>query len=162
MISSIMDYDHALDEISRYTKGPKGKDSAGVLQFVCDYRRKIDERYSWVGFYVVSGDNLILKNFSGDETEHKKIKIGDGLCSLAVLRNEIVNEKDVKSNNTYLACFPSTNSEIVVPVRMHGEPIGEIDVDSDTKNAFGMKDESFLSKIADKLSEHVKNVASNS
>ena len=155
-----MDYDHAIDEIVRYIKGPKGKDSAGVLQFVCDYLRKIDERYSWVGFYVVNGDNLMLKNFSGDETEHKKIKIGDGLCSLAVLRNEIVNEKDVKSNKTYLACFPSTNSEIVVPVRMHGEPIGEIDVDSDTKNAFGVRDESFLSEIADKVADHVKRVAS--
>jgi GAF domain-containing protein len=102
----------------------------------------------------------MLKNFSGDETEHKKIKIGDGLCSLAVLRNEIVNEKDVKSNKTYLACFPSTNSEIVVPVRMQGEPIGEIDVDSDTKNAFGVRDESFLSEIADKVADHVKRVAS--
>ena len=157
-----MDYDHARNEIIRYMKDPKGKDSAGVLQFVCDYLRKIDKRYSWVGFYVVSGDHLILKNFSGDETEHKKIKIGDGLCSLAVLRNEIVNEKDVKSNNTYLACFPSTNSEIVVPVRINGVPIGEIDVDSDTKDAFGMKDESFLSEIADKVSEHVDRVASGS
>ena len=157
-----MDYDHARNEIIRYMKDPKGKDSAGVLQFVCDYLRKIDKRYSWVGFYVVSGDHLILKNFSGDETEHKKIKIGDGLCSLAVLRNEIVNEKDVKSNNTYLACFPSTNSEIVVPVRINGVPIGEIDVDSDTKDAFGMKDESFLSEIADNVSEHVMRVASGS
>lgn len=155
-----MDYSLALEEIGMYMNGPDGKDSAGVLQFVCDYLRKSDERYSWVGFYVVRGDNLILKNFSGDETEHKKIKIGDGLCSLAVLKNEIINEKDVKSNQTYLACFPSTNSEIVVPVRMHGEPIGEIDVDSDTKNAFGMRDERFLSEIADKVSEHVKRVAS--
>ena len=67
-----------------------------------------------------------------------------------------------EQGSAYLACFPSTNSEIVVPVRINGVPIGEIDVDSDTKDAFGMKDESFLSEIADKLSEHVKRVASGS
>jgi len=152
--------EQALDEIVKYINGPDGKDPGSVLQFVCDYLRKVDARYSWVGFYVVKGDNLILKQFSGEETEHKKIKIGEGLCSLAVLRNEIVNENDVKSNKTYLACFPSTNSEIVVPVRFHGEPIGEIDVDSDTKDAFGMRDEKFLEDLADLLSQQVKTVAS--
>lgn len=154
-----MNYDNALNEILKYTES-KSKDPEGILQFVCDYLRKVDERYSWVGFYVVKGDNLILKNFSGEETEHKKIKIGDGLCSLAVLKNETVNENDVKSNETYLACFPSTNSEIVVPVRFHGEPIGEIDVDSDTRNAFGMRDEKFLEELSNRLSEQVKKVAS--
>ncbi|EQD70100.1 GAF sensor protein, partial [mine drainage metagenome] len=70
-------------------------------------------------------------------------------------------EKDVKSNgDPTLACFPSTNSEIVVPVRFHGEPIGEIDVDSDTKNAFGMRDEKFLEDLANRLSTYVKKVAS--
>lgn len=133
------------------------KDVDFVLDVVCEMLRK-DERFGWVGFYVLSGDQLVLKNFRGEQTEHVRIKLGDGLCSLAILRDDIVNEKDVKSNDTYLACFPSTRSEIVVPVRWAGRPIGELDVDSDKVNAFDRLDEKYLQEIADLLSAKVNSL----
>jgi GAF domain-containing protein len=41
-----------------------------------------------------------------------------------------------------------TKSEIVVPVRVNEEIIGEIDVDSHTRGAFGPKDREFLERCA--------------
>ena len=36
-----------------------------------------------------------------------------------------------------------------MPIRFNGKAIGEIDIDSDQKAAFGNEDEKFLSQIAD-------------
>lgn len=141
-------------EIKNWIADNAENDADSVLDGVCGMLRK-DDRFGWVGFYVLSGDHLVLKNFRGEQTEHVRIKLGDGLCSLAILRDDIVNERDVKANTTYLACFPSTRSEIVVPVRWAGRPIGELDVDSDTVNAFDKTDEKFLQEIANLLSARV-------
>ncbi|MGC8629809.1 MAG: GAF domain-containing protein [Thermoplasmata archaeon] len=56
---------------------------------------------------------------------------------------------DVKSNSDFIVCFVSTESELVVPIRKNGKVIGEIDIDSDTKNAFDRSDEQFISVIAE-------------
>ncbi|WP_297217644.1 GAF domain-containing protein [Thermoplasma sp.] len=119
------------------------------MQNACEYLKNQNPKYDWVGIYVLEHGKLKLEAFVGEKTEHVEINLGDGLCSLAVIKNDIVNEYDVKSNPKYLACFASTQSEIVVPIRFNGKAIGEIDIDSDQKAAFGNEDEKFLSQIAD-------------
>ena len=52
----------------------------------------------------------------------------------------------------YLACFPSTRSEIVVPIGHEGTVVGEIDIDSDRPAAFGDDDREFLERIAVQIS----------
>ncbi|BAB59976.1 hypothetical protein [Thermoplasma volcanium GSS1] len=133
--------------------------SIKVLQEVCRILKESNKKYDWVGVYVMENRKLKLEAFVGEKTEHEVINLGDGLCSLAVLKNEVVNEYDVKSNPKYLACFPSTQSEIVVPVRYGGKPIGEIDIDSDTKGAFDKADEEFLSKVADLIAPLVSSLS---
>ena len=59
------------------------------------------------------------------------------------------------ADERYLSCFVSTRSEIVVPIIRKGRIVGEIDIDSDVKNAFTKKDKVFLEKIADMLSKHI-------
>ena len=59
---------------------------------------------------------LNLAAYHGEATEHVSIKLGEGLCSLAINEDRVVNEADVKGNGKYLACFINTNSELVVPV----------------------------------------------
>ncbi|MCL4329656.1 MAG: GAF domain-containing protein [Candidatus Thermoplasmatota archaeon] len=128
-----------------------GKKSA--FSYVCSGLKQKENKFNWVGIYVLSGDKLQLDTFEGEKTQHVQIALGDGLCSLAVLKNEIVNEADVKSNSKYLACFPTTRSELVVPVRKNGFAVGEIDIDSDLKNAFDKEDERFVTEIANMLGE---------
>jgi GAF domain-containing protein len=55
----------------------------------------------------------------------------------------------------YLACFPSTRSEIVVPIAHEGRVVGEIDIDSDPAAAFGDSDREFLERIAVQISRAV-------
>ena len=55
---------------------------------------------------------------------------------------------DVSADERYLACFPSTSSEIVVPIAYEGQVVGEIDIDSDRPAAFGHDDRVFLERVA--------------
>lgn len=148
-----------VEELLSWLDASSGESPTRILDHVCEFLKEGIDTYDWVGIYVVEGDSLKLHSYSGEETEHVKIKIGDGLCSLAVLRNETVNEPDVKSNSEYLACFPSTESELVVPVMHEGKAVGEIDIDSDTKAAFGMRDEKLMAVLADRISSAVARVS---
>ena len=127
-----------------------------MMDFICRELPKVNSNYNWTGIYVLKKNKLKLAAFQGKETEHVEIILGDGLCSQAITQDGVVNEPDVKSNGKYLACFPETSSEIVVPIRHKGIPIGEIDIDSDRKNAFSIEDEEFLSKICDKIAHRIR------
>ena len=51
----------------------------------------------------------------------------------------------------YLACSLETRSEIVVPIMRGSEVLGEIDIDSDKKAAFGTADRELLESVAERL-----------
>ena len=105
--------------------------------------------YDWVGIYWVAGADLVLGPWTGPQaTEHTRIPIGTGICGAAAAsgRTEIV--ADVNADPRYLACFASTQSEIVVPIFDGGEVIGEIDVDGSDLGAFDETDARFLEEIA--------------
>ena len=113
------------------------------------------EHYSWVGIYLVEGDDLVLGPWRGPEaTEHTRIPVGQGVCGAAAASGltEIVD--DVNADPRYLACFLSTKSEIVVPVRYEDIVVAEIDIDSDEPAAFGEADREFLERVAELLSPH--------
>jgi len=111
--------------------------------------------YSWVGIYLVDGQDLILDAWSGPiATEHVRIPIGKGVCGFAAKagRTEIVS--DVSKDPRYLQCFPSTKSEIVVPITHLGKIVGEIDIDSEELGGFSSVDREFLEAVATKISAH--------
>jgi hypothetical protein len=56
--------------------------------------------------------------------------------------------EDVSADPRYLACSLETRLEIVIPIRANGKIVGEIDIDSHTRNAFGSADRSFLEEYA--------------
>ncbi len=117
-------------------------------EIVLTLRDKVPH-YSWVGFYWVVANRLILGAWDGPEaTEHISIAIGDGICGLAARKGETVIVDDVNDRSEYLACFPSTKSEIVVPIFSNGEVIGEIDIDGDVAGAFGRDDDAALTRLA--------------
>jgi len=112
--------------------------------------------YSWVGVYLVDGRELQLDAWSGPEaTRHVRIPIGEGVCGFAAKagRTEIVS--DVSRDTRYLECFPTTKSEIVVPIMSGGKVLGEIDIDSDTSDAFSSLDREFLEAVATMLTHTI-------
>jgi GAF domain-containing protein len=140
-----MSYSGALEAIDRIIN--RGGD--GVLQAVVDVLHDRFEHYSWVGIYLVEGDDLVLGPWNGPQaTEHVRIPVGQGICGAAAATGQTEVVDDVNADERYLACFPWTRSEIVVPIAFQGRMVGEIDTDSDRPAAFGEDDRAFLERVA--------------
>ena len=115
-----------------------------------------DDRYDWVGVYLVGEDEeLWLHNYVGEPTEHAKIPIGKGVCGRAVAERTNLNIADVSKEENYLACSPDTQAELVILIRAGEEIYGQIDIDSDQLAAFNEEDEIAIISIADKLAEQL-------
>jgi len=147
----ILNYDIALKKIKNIADS-----SNNVLDEVVLFLYENFDHYSWVGVYLVEGEHLILGPWQGpNSTEHTKIPIGEGVCGAAAESGKTEIVDDVRKDDRYLACFLSTKSEIVVPIKKEDKIIGEIDIDSDKPTAFTKDDKLFLEKVADMLREHI-------
>lgn len=114
-----------------------------------------DERFEWVGVYLLRDDELWLHNYVGEPTEHAKIPVGSGICGRAVAEATNLNIPDVSVEENYLSCSPEVQSELVVLIRAGDEIFGQFDLDSEMKAAFTEDDELQLVGIADKLAEQI-------
>lgn len=134
----------------------QGADSGeAVLQAVVDVLEEQVEHYSWVGIYLVEGDDLVLGPWRGPQaTEHVRIPVGQGVCGAAAATGKTEIVDDVNADPRYLACFASTRSEIVVPIFHRDRVVGEIDIDSDREAAFGEDDRPALERIAVQIAPH--------
>jgi L-methionine (R)-S-oxide reductase len=145
--------DGALASIERILN--RGGEADEVLQQVVDVLHDHVGHYSWVGIYLVEGSDLVLGPWKGPEaTEHTRIPVGQGVCGAAAASGVTEIVDDVNADSRYLACFPSTRSEIVVPIAFQGTVVGEIDIDSDEPAAFGNGDKAFLERVATLVSAH--------
>ena len=109
--------------------------------------------YTWVGIYVVDGDELVLGPFIGKPSPHTRIPLGQGICGAAVTGKATIVVDDVNADPRYLACSLETKSEIVVPIMRGSQALGEIDIDSDLPAAFGDRDRALLEPVAAMLAE---------
>ena len=114
---------------------------------------KENPRYTWVGIYLLDGDELVLGPFLGKPSPHTRIPLGRGICGAAAASRATIIVEDVNSDPRYLACSIETQSEIVVPIMRGGAVLGEIDIDSDRRAAFGLADQQLLEEVAALLSE---------
>jgi GAF domain-containing protein len=104
--------------------------------------------YSWVGIYLLEGEELVLGPFRGKPSPHTRIPLNQGICGAAASTKETVIVDDVDADPRYLACSLETRSEIVVPIMRGLDVLGEIDIDSDKKAAFGPADRELLEAVA--------------
>jgi L-methionine (R)-S-oxide reductase len=109
--------------------------------------------YSWVGIYLLDGDELALGPYLGKPSPHTRIPLGQGICGAAATEKTTIIVDDVNADPRYLACSLETRSEIVVPIMNGAEVLGEIDIDSDQPAAFGQADRALLEQVAALLSE---------
>ena len=116
------------------------------LAEVCSILQKDVTTYDWVGFYFKNGDKreLILKAYAGEPTDHTIIPFGKGICGQVAESNQNFVVDDVAAQDNYIACSIYVKSEVVIPLFVGGQNIGQIDIDSHTKNAFSKEDEDFL------------------
>ena len=104
--------------------------------------------YSWVGIYLMDGNELVLGPFQGKPSPHTRIPLNRGICGAAASQKATIIVDDVNSDPRYLACSLETKSEIVVPIMRGTEVLGEIDIDSDQFAAFDAADRQLLERVA--------------
>lgn len=134
-----------------------------ILEIVKDKDKSVDTRlgeicellknnvpyYDWVGFYFKNGDKQELKlgPYAGAPTDHTIIPFGKGICGQVAVSNQNFVVPDVSAQDNYIACSITVKAEIVVPLFVNGENVGQIDIDSNTPDPFTAADERFLEFI---------------
>ena len=113
---------------------------------ICQLLEENVSYYNWVGFYFKNGDKNELKlgPYVGEPTDHTIIPFGKGICGQVAESNQNFVVPDVKAQNNYIACSITVKAEIVIPIFVNGENIGQIDIDSNTIDPFTEEDERFL------------------
>jgi L-methionine (R)-S-oxide reductase len=146
-------YDAVLAKVSAALAA--ATDAAGAMERAVAVLKQEIPYYSWVGIYLVDGDELVLGPFLGKPSPHTRIPLGRGICGAAATEKRTIVVDDVNADSRYLACSIETKSEIVAPI-MHGARVlGEIDIDSDRPAAFGPADRNLLEAVAALLAPHL-------
>ncbi|AEM69912.1 putative GAF sensor protein [Allomuricauda ruestringensis DSM 13258] len=133
----------------------KNKSVDTRLGEICELLRSNVDYYDWVGFYFKNGDKEELKlgPYAGAPTDHTIIPFGKGICGQVAVSNENFVVPDVAAQDNYIACSITVKAEIVVPLFVNGENVGQIDIDSNTPDPFTEEDERFLEFINQKVAE---------
>ena len=120
---------------------------------ICQLLEKEVEHYNWVGFYFRNGDKNELKlgPYVGAPTDHTIIPFGKGICGQVAVSNKNFVVPDVSTQDNYMASSITVKSEIVVPIFVNGDNIGQIDIDSNILDPFTEKDERFLEFVCEKV-----------
>ena len=126
---------------------------------------RLEERlrhYDWVGFYMIEKGGLgqdpmlVLGPYIGAVTQHKRIPLNQGICGAAASTGRTLVIDDVSKDPRYLACSIETRSEIVVPIVVKGEVVGELDIDSHAPAAFGPDDRQLVEHCARLVGQYLE------
>lgn len=121
-------------------------DEIAVMANVCAALREA-MGYFWVGFYRVSGKELVLGPFQGSVACFK-IPFGKGVCGTAWQRRETIVVEDVEQFPGHIACSSLSRSEIVVPLfDQTGEVRAVLDIDSTELGDFDDTDRQWLEQM---------------
>ncbi len=139
------------------TMRDEGHLSDALLRYAVRTISSSDERFSWVGVYLLNAaaDELWLHNYVGTPTEHSKIPVGTGVCGRAVAEGTNLIVPQVRKEENYLVSAEDVESEMVGLIRAGDEIYGLINIESEEEGAFAEDDEVGLQSVSDKLAEQI-------
>jgi GAF domain-containing protein len=124
------------------------KDPIARMATICALLMGRHAVISWVGFYRLVEDVLILGPFQGP-IACLRIRVGEGVCGTVAARREALVVPDVHEFPGHIACDPNSRSEVVLPVfGANGDLKAVLDVDSRQPAAFSEADRDGLLPIA--------------
>ena len=140
-----MTFENLVPKVTEIVSNTKNARDEKLLQ-ICQLLEENVAYYNWVGFYFRNGnkEELILGPYVGAPTDHTVIPFGKGICGQVAVSNQNFVVPDVAAQDNYIACSFTVKSEIVIPLFVNGENIGQIDIDSNVLNPFTAADERFL------------------
>ena len=98
---------------------------------------------NWAGFYKMVDGALVLGPFQG-KPACIRIPVGRGVCGTAVAEDRTQLVVNVHDFPGHIACDCASNSEIVVPIHVHGAVWGVLDIDSPSVGRFTAEDQTGL------------------
>jgi L-methionine (R)-S-oxide reductase len=130
-----------------------------ILDRAADLLRDGFPHYSWVGIYLLQGEELVLGFWNGPEaTEHVHIPLGVGVHGVAARSGRTIVVDDL-SEDPYaeygLSSFAWARSEIVVPIAIGKTVLGVVAIVSEDTAGFDDGDRTFLERVARMLSSRI-------
>ena len=101
---------------------------------------------NWLGVYVLRGDELVLGPFQG-KPACVHIALDEGVCGAAASTLETQRVADVHAFPGHIACDVDSRSELVVPLIVHDQLIGVLDIDSPITRRFSEDDQVGVEKL---------------
>jgi L-methionine (R)-S-oxide reductase len=109
--------------------------------------RSASPQASWVGFYIMRGNELVLGPFQGN-VACVRIALDRGVCGAAARTKQVQLVPDVELFPGHIACDAGSRSEIVVPIFRGDDVVAVLDVDSYDLAAFDQQDALGLVEVA--------------
>ncbi len=149
-----MIFDTLKSQVNSIVSNTNNSLNDSLLQ-ICELLESNIDYYNWVGFYFKNGDKNELKlgPYVGEPTDHTIIPFGKGICGQVAVSNENFVVPDVSAQDNYIACSITVKAEIVIPIFVNGENVGQIDIDSNTPDPFTQADERFLEFVCNKVAD---------
>ena len=139
-------YDLLQEQLRQYTT--EAPNPVSALANAAAVLRAAFPDVNWVGFYLVSGERLVLGPFQGNPAV-MEIGFGQGVCGTAWREKRAQVVQDVHCFAGHIACDCSSVSELVVPVfGSDGQVLGVIDIDSPIPGRFDESDAKGIGEAA--------------
>ncbi|KAG8347862.1 GAF domain [Trypanosoma vivax] len=111
---------------------------------------------NWLGFYLLQNENLLVLGPFQGRPACTEIRVGRGVCGVAVETGKTQLVRDVHAFSGHIACDSASKAEVVVPIRnANGTIVGVLDVDSTQIGLFDEVDAQGFEEVARILSKHV-------
>ena len=101
---------------------------------------------NWLGVYVLRGDELVLGPFQGNPA-CVHIALDEGVCGAAASTLETQRVADVHAFPGHIVCDAASRSELVVPLIVHDQLIGVLDIDSPITRRFSESDQEGVERL---------------
>lgn len=105
---------------------------------------------------IVEGDRLIIKATTGDDNPARTLNVDDCVCGIAVTLGRAVNIPDVSLEPKYKSFLGAMQSELAVPLVVHHQVIGVLNVESPQLAAFQDEHVAFLTLFAEQAALALK------
>lgn len=130
-----------------------------IFKKFLEYASK-EVKYNFCAILMVENSKLYIKAAIGipkKKMEDYSADIGEGICGMVVKTRKPIIANDVSKVPFYKKWAPRTKSEISIPLKVEGNILGILDIESEELNAFDDDDGVYLSALAEKASMAIRN-----
>jgi putative methionine-R-sulfoxide reductase with GAF domain len=120
------------------------------------YLTSLSGYFHAVGIYVLHQRVLELGPYLGSPPQALRIGVGQGICGQSILENRNLYVPRLREWGTDPVCRPESRSKLVVRIGdRKGKVLGQIDIESQSEDAFGERERASVEQVAHELGQWV-------